>query len=367
MKTILNAFQYTGKFVSCQPYGSGHINDTFLVVTAQKSQLNRYILQKVRRSIFKTPTGLMDNIQKVTTYTKQTILKYGGQPDRESLTLVLTHHGLPYTLDQEGELWRSYLFIDHSICHEKTDDPAVFYEAARGFGQFQLYLEGFDSQSLIETIPDFHHTPNRYRQLKEAMRVNFDHRADQTEQEIAFALERACSASILVDALANQTLPLRVTHNDTKLSNVLFDEKTGQSLCVIDLDTVMPGTALFDYGDAIRYGASAAAEDEKDLSLVYFNLELAEAFTRGYMETAGTLLTDAEVAHMTWAVKIITLENGIRFLADYLLGDTYYKTSYAGQNLDRCRTQFKLVADLENNWQTYQSMVYRISNRPWLL
>lgn len=357
IEQAIAAFAYVGKPTSYELHGLGHINDTYAVTCSQGTTNRRYILQRINKDVFTEPVKLVRNIKLVSDYVRESVREAGGDPDRESLTLIPTHDGMDYYLDAQGDYWRSYIFIEDAICYQTAHDSEIFYNSARGFGRFQLLLDGFDAGLLHETIPGFHDTRRRYEQLRHAISSDKHMRVSHVTQELEFALDRASSAAVLMNELENGTLPLRVTHNDTKLNNVMMDSITKQAVCVIDLDTVMPGTSLFDYGDAIRFGASTAEEDEKDLSLVSIDLKLAEAYTRGFLETAGSIMIDKEVELMTWGAKLMTLECGVRFLADYLNGDTYFKTHYAEQNLDRCRTQFKLVEDLENKWQIYQQMV----------
>ncbi|MDN5315411.1 MAG: hypothetical protein PWP10_4161 [Clostridiales bacterium] len=357
IEQAIAAFAYVGEPTSYELHGLGHINDTYAVTCGQGFASRRYILQRINKDVFAEPVKLVRNIKLVSEYVRESVRSVGGDPDRESLTLIPTHDGLDYYLDSDGDYWRSYIFIEDAICYQTAHDPEIFYNSARGFGRFQLLLDGFDAGLLHETIPGFHDTRRRYEQLRQAIANDKHMRASHIKQEIDFALDRASSAAVLMDELEKGTLPLRVTHNDTKLNNVMMDHISKEAVCVIDLDTVMPGTSLFDYGDAIRFGASTAEEDEQDLSLVSVDLKLAEAYTRGFLETAGSIMIAREIELMTWGAKLMTLECGIRFLADYLNGDIYFKIHRPDQNLDRCRTQFKLVEDLENKWQTYQQMV----------
>ena len=349
---VLRAFRLDAKPVSCEPYGCGHINVTYLAVTESG---RRYILQKINNNTFRDVAGLMENITAVTEF-----LRTKTDDPRGVLTLVKTHDGASY-LHAQDAYWRVYDFVEDSICLQLPETDEDFYQSAVGFGTFQQLLTDFPAAKLHETIPNFHNTPDRYRTLLETLERDPMHRAAQVQPEIEFALARQAEMSAIQNALTAGELPLRVTHNDTKLNNILFDAHTGEALCVIDLDTIMPGLALNDYGDSIRFGASTAAEDEPDVSKVHFDLYLFELYTRGYLEAAGAALTDTEKEYLPWGAKLMTLECGIRFLTDYLQGDTYFKVSRARQNLERCRTQFKLVADMENVWDEMASIVKKYS------
>lgn len=349
---ILRQFCLDAEPASCTPYGCGHINRTYLVATAGG---RCYILQKINHHTFRDVAGLMENIELVTEHLRR------KSPDpRSVLTLIRTKDGKSY-LEADDGYWRVFRFVEDSICLQQPESDADFYESAVGFGTFQQLLSDFPAEKLHETIPNFHNTPDRYRAFHETLTRDPMHRAAQVQPEIEFALARQAEMAALQNALDAGELPLRVTHNDTKLNNILFDAHTGEALCVIDLDTIMPGLALNDYGDSIRFGASTAAEDEPDVSKVHFDLYLFELYTRGYLEAAGAALTDTEKEYLPWGAKLMTLECGIRFLTDYLQGDTYFKVSRARQNLERCRTQFKLVADMENVWDEMASIVKKYS------
>lgn len=357
IRRISLQFRMKGQFVSGQPYGNGHINDTFAVFCKDESGTVRYIVQRINTSIFQNPDQLMANISAVTEYLRKQVIANGGDPDRECLTIVPTKKGETFYRDPVGNSWRCYLFVEKAASHEAAGGPDLFYRSARAFGRFIGQLADYPADTLYETIPNFHHTPKRYEALLEAADSDVKNRKQQVEKELNFALDRQEDAKMLVNLLEKGELPLRVTHNDTKLNNVLLDDVTGEGICVIDLDTVMPGLALYDYGDSIRFGASSGAEDEQDLSKIYVVEELFTAYTRGFLETAGRSLTDKEIDMLPWGAKLMTLECGVRFLTDYLNGDTYFKIHREGHNLDRCRTQFKLVADMEAKWDTLNKIV----------
>lgn len=340
------------------PYGNGHINDTFLLRYKTPENIEKkYILQRMNHNIFKNPQQLMENVVHITEYLRQTILSQGGDPDRETLNVWKTLDGANWYQDTNKNYWRVFPFIENSICLEKVESEKDFYDSAVAFGNFQKMLADFPVQTLHETIPNFHNTVSRFQDFKKAIQEADKNRATLAKAEIAFALDREQDASILTDLLAKGKLPLRVTHNDTKLNNILLDADTHKALCIIDLDTVMPGLSLYDFGDSIRFGASTGAEDEPDLSKVELDLSLFEAFTKGYLEGCAGSLTKTEIELLPVGAKLMTFECGIRFLADFLTGDHYFKVHRENHNLDRAKTQFKLVADMEAKWNEMQSIV----------
>ena len=336
------------------PYGDGHINHTYLTKSRQ------YILQKINTSIFTHPEELMDNIYNVTEHLRKKIIAAGGDPDRETLTIIPTLDGKKFYRTENGDYYRVYKFITDSLCYSITEDPAILYQAARAFGRFQNLLNDFPIDDLYETIPDFHNTRNRFSQLLTAIKEDRSGRLKSVEKEVNFALEQEFIVDTITDAVADGSVPVRVTHNDTKTNNVLFDKATGNGLCVIDLDTVMPGSLLYDYGDALRFGAATAAEDEKDLSLVWFDMAAFRYFSKGYLEEMIQVMTEKEIELLPTSAKILTYECGIRFLADYLNGDTYFKTTREDQNLDRARTQFKLYSDMNNKTDEMNSVIRKL-------
>ena len=345
---VLKAFSLDSKPISCERYGCGHINVTYLVVTESG---RRYILQKINNNIFKDVPGLMGNIAAVTKYLRTII-----SDPRGVLTLVPTTDGADYLEFEDGSFWRVYDFVEQSLCLQAPESADDFYQSAVAFGTFQQQLKDFPAETLCEVIPNFHNTVDRYRIFKEALAADVCGRAASVKAEIDFALAREEEAGTLVNMLAEGKLPLRVTHNDTKLNNVMLDEATRKPLCVIDLDTTMPGLSLYDFGDSIRFGAATAAEDEKDLSKMVMDINLFETYTKGFL-SACPGLTQNERDMLPMGAKLMTLECGVRFLTDYLSGDTYFRTHYEGQNLDRCRTQFKLVADMESKWEEMKRIV----------
>lgn len=357
-KEIFDFFLYEGEFVEANPYGEGHINETFLVETTKKT----YILQRVNNTVFKKPQQVIDNIEAVTEFLREIIIKNGGNPDRETLTLIPTKDGNKCYIDEEGNLFRAYLNVDKTCCYQTVENPDVFYRVAKTFGRFQKLLADFPAEKLYETIPNFHNTVDRYRIFKETLAADKMGRAKEVQAEINFVLEREKDAALVLDAINSGEIPLRVTHNDTKLNNVLVDEKTGDGLCVIDLDTVMPGSMLYDFGDSIRFGASTAAEDETDLSKVSMDLNLFEAYTKGYIEELKDSFTKKELELLAFSAKLMTLECGTRFLTDYLDGDNYFKIHRENHNLDRARTQFTLVKDMEEKMDKMNEIVNKYYN-----
>ena len=345
-------FRIDGEPVSCTPYGNGHINLTYLLVDSTARQ---YVLQCINKAVFHDPEAVMTNVSAVTAH-----LRKSAESPRHVLTLIPTKGDREWLVDEAGEYWRLCDFINDSVCFDTADTLETFRESAVAFGRFQGRLADFPAHTLIETIPHFHDTPWRFSALHEAIKADPCGRVKSVRREIEFALAREPYASTLTALLSAGDLPLRVTHNDTKLNNVLFDRHTRKALCVLDLDTVMPGLSITDYGDSIRFGASSAAEDERDLSKVNFVFPLFEAYTEGFLSACGESLTDCEMSHMRDGAKTITLELGIRFLTDYISGDVYFRIHYEGQNLDRCRTQFKLVEEMEKYWDEMQKSILRI-------
>lgn len=323
-------------------YGNGHINDTYLCEAAP-----RVILQRVNIKVFKNPDEVMQNIFNITEHLKKKITNAGGNPDRETLNVIRTRDGQNfYKLDDEN-YFRMYRFVEDSVSFETVDNPIQLYHAGKAFGRFQNMLDDYPAESLFETIVNFHNTPERVKQLEAAISKNAAGRLKAVQEELNFALDYAKYAAEITSRMEDGSVPLRVTHNDTKLNNVLFDKDTFEGLCVIDLDTVMPGSVLYDFGDALRFGASSGAEDETDLSKIWFDMEKFEQFAKGFLGETASCLTPKEIELLPMSALIMTYECGIRFLADYLNGDTYFKIHKEHHNLYRARTQFKLVKDIE--------------------
>jgi Ser/Thr protein kinase RdoA (MazF antagonist) len=349
LNEVISKFDITN---SIEPYGDGHINDTYLAKADTK-----FILQRINHSIFKNPEKLMENIQNVTEHLGKKIKEEGGDVTRETLTIIKTLDGKSFYKDEDGNYFRMYVFIDNATTYQKIENPMHFYSAAKAFGKFQKNLADFPAESLYESIPNFHNTVSRFEDFKKAVEEDKMGRAKDVQKEIEFAFARAKDCGIIVDAIASGEVPVRVTHNDTKLNNVMIDDATGEGLCVIDLDTVMPGSLLYDYGDSMRFGTNNSDEDDKNLDNVFCRLDLFEAFTKGYMEELRETLTPKEIELLPFSAKLMTFECGIRFLGDHLNGDTYFKIHRENHNLDRARTQFKLVYDMEQKEEEMKKIV----------
>jgi hypothetical protein len=352
---VARQFQITGDFVGAQPYGSGHINDTYCAVFQHADGPTHSILQRINTNIFKQPESLMQNIQRVTQHLAAQVASEADH-DRRVLNLVPARDGRGWLVDSTGNYWRAYRFIEGARSYDTVESTGQAFQAAKAFGRFQQLLVTLPAPPLHETIPDFHNTPRRFAALEQAIAADVAGRAIHAKPEIQFAMAHRPICSVLLDA----NLPVRATHNDTKFNNVLLDDETGEGVCVIDLDTVMPGLVHYDFGDMVRTTTSPAAEDEQDLSKVTMQLPMFEALARGYLATAGGFLTGAERDLLVFSGKLITFEIGIRFLTDYLSGDLYFKVHRDGQNLDRCRTQFKLVESLEQQEKAMERLVRSI-------
>lgn len=358
LQDALNAFDFGGQVVGAVRYGSGHINDTFCVHTQPgEDPCRRFILQRISSAAFHHPEQVMANIVGVTSYLGKVIAEAGGDPTRETMCVYATKDGKNFYTDPEGGAWRVYPFIEDTKCLQSAETPELFAASARAFGRFQQMLKDYPADTLYETIPRFHDTEDRLAKLKAAVAADAMGRVKDVQAELDFVTAREADCSVALQALRDGKLPLRVTHNDTKLNNVLLDRQTGRGVCVIDLDTVMPGLAAYDFGDSIRFGASTAAEDEPDLSRVQFSLPMFEAFTRGFLKEAGQTLGAREIELLPMGAKLMTLECGMRFLADYLNGDKYFRVHRDGHNLDRARTQFKLVRCMEESWAQMADIV----------
>ncbi len=323
-----------------EEYGNGHINNTYLTNTPN------YILQRINTNVFKDPDGVMENIERVTEFLKKKIIAEGGNPKRETMSVIKTADGKCCYKYDDDNVFRVYDFVENTITIEGDTSPETLFNAGKGFGKFQRMLDDFPADTLHETIVDFHNTPKRVEALKVAITEDKAGRAASVQAEIDFALKNAEFADVVVKGIENGSIPLRVTHNDTKINNILFDADTKEAICVIDLDTVMPGSALYDFGDALRMGGSTAAEDETNLDIVHFDPKAFESFAKGYCSEMLPKLTEVEIELLPFSAKLLTYECGIRFLTDYLNGDTYFKIHYENHNLDRARNQFKLVAEL---------------------
>lgn len=348
LKHVLRHFRYQGEYIQAVELQAGNINATYRLSYSGNGKPVDYILQRINTVAFHEPVELMKNVQLVIDHIAAAMARQKVDTDRRILEFIPTDTGSLIYQDDKGGFWRSYIFIDNATAYDRIEDPRHFYEAGRGFGEFQKYLFDFPADKLVETIPNFHNTKKRFFDFVAAVAADKAGRAAALEKEIDFFFDRRKMMSRIVDLIDAGELPLRVTHNDTKLNNVLLDTTTGKALCVIDLDTVMPGSPLYDYGDAIRYGANRAAEDESDLSRISLDMELFKAFTEGFVsETAGAL-TAAELQYLPLGVEVLTCELAMRFLTDYLNGDEYFKVKYPTHNLVRARAQMQLLLDIES-------------------
>ena len=355
IKNTASKFMTDGEPFYCEPYGNGHINHTYLVKCRNSYDKQvRYILQAVNNTVFKQPEKLIDNVCRVTEFLKR------NEPDRRRvLTLVNTEDGGWFFCDREGNFWRMYEFAEDSVCIERPDSKTDFYECAYAFGKFQRDLDGFPADTLFEAIPDFHNTEKRYADFLKALEEDRAARAKSVQREAEFIKSHEKFYSLLSENHKAGILPLRVTHNDTKSNNVLLDAQSRKALCVIDLDTVMPGFSVTDFGDAIRFGANTAAEDEKELDKVGLDMDLFEAYTSGYCDGCEGRLLNSEIMLLPEGAQMMTIECGMRFLTDYLNGDTYFKTDYPEHNLVRCHTQLKLFDDMLAHTEQMKNIVQR--------
>jgi hypothetical protein len=357
LRAISALFQMRADFVESQAFGSGHINDTYCAWYDQAGRRVRYIHQRINPHVFKNPILVMENVARVTAHALDRLLA-DGHPEahRRTLTCIPALDGKPYAIDKDGDLWRTYLFIEGAKSYDEIENNEQAYQAAKAFGEFQKLTADLTGARLYETIPDFHHTPKRLTALEEAIANDIAGHAASVQDEIAFARARAADCSRITDLIASGEIPERVTHNDTKLNNVLLDETTAEGICVIDLDTTMPGSALYDFGDMVRTAAPTTREDNPELTEIGVRLDRFEALVRGYL-SAATFLNASERSHLAFSGKLLTLECGIRFLTDYLSGDTYFKVKRPSHNLDRCRNQFAFVKALEANMPAMERIV----------
>ncbi len=357
---IVRHFCIAGRFIEAAPFGNGHINDTYAVACGLTGErINRYILQKINHFVFREPAALMENIQWVTHHLGEKISAAGGDRFRQTLNLVPTLDGGNLYQDPGGGYWRAYHFIEGSRTYEKAESLQHVYQAAWAFGNFQRLLIDFPAEQLHETIPNFHHTPKRFQAFVDAVQADACHRAAGVRDEIHFIECREQDTRRLVEMSEQGLLPRRVTHNDAKFNHVMIDNRTGKGMCVIDLDTVMPGLAMYDFGDIVRSAAALAAEDEPDSSKAGLSLETFDALAQGYLDAGRSFLNAVEVDHLAFSARLITLEQAIRFLTDYLNGDVYYKVHRRGQNLDRARTQIAMVGDMEVKFEQMVGVVSR--------
>lgn len=354
---IARNFALEGEPKSVVCCNDGHINCTFRLETERDGRTQRYIIQRINTDIFKDPDRLMENIINLTAFLRRKIIAAGGDPLRETLTVIFTGDGKPYYRAENGECWRTYLCISGASAHQTVDRPGLFYKTAKAFGHFQMQLSDYPADTLYESIPNFHNTVSRLQDFREALAADRAGRAAGVREDIELILSRADKCSYIVDRIASGEFPLRVTHNDTKLNNIMIDDETDEGICVIDFDTIMPGSVLYDFGDSIRFGASSAEEDEPDLSKVCIRMELFEEYLRGFIEGLEGSLTRAELLALPMGAYVITYELVLRFMTDYLNGDTYFRIHREGHNLDRARNQMKLVLDMEAHMDEMNAIV----------
>lgn len=360
IKNAFEGFEAGGSIISVSPITAGLINETYLVET---NKAEKYILQKINTFVFKSPEELMQNIVGVTRHLSQKIKSAGGDYKRETLNFLAGKGGKYYFTDEQGGVWRMYIYVDNAVTYNKAKTTATFKSAGRTFGRFMQLLSDYPAHTLHETVVDFHNTPSRYNNLIRAVDADIMGRKKDAQNEIDFVMSRKEDTHILTDLVASGDLPLRVTHNDTKLNNLLFDKATNEGICVIDLDTIMPGLSLYDFGDSIRSGANKANEAEADLSQVGIDLKLFESYVDGFLSMTADSLNDKEIENLAFSAKLMTLECGIRFLTDYLEGDVYFRTDYPGHNLLRAVNQFRLVEDIEKHLDEMNRIVMKYKRK----
>ncbi len=363
IEEILSAYEFEGNYTGYSQITAGHINCTFALQFELNGRNKQYIAQQINTNVFKKPVELMENMVNVTRHLAEKIKENGGDTERETLYALFAKDGKPYHIMPDGSFWRCVNFITDAYSCDTIENPQVFFNAGAAFGDFMSKLADFPGETLHETIPDFHNTKQRFENFLIALENNKSGRKDNVKEEIDFVLQRKEDSAKFVDLIAEGKLPIRVTHNDTKINNIMFDNQSNLGICILDLDTVMPGLSLYDFGDAIRSGAGTAAEDEKDASKMKLNVELYKAYTEGYLSTAGKSLTPEEAENLAFSAKLLTFECGMRFLTDYLDGDVYFHTDYAEHNLVRCRTQFALVKDIEEHMDELNAITSELYGR----
>lgn len=361
LEKIFGNFQAEGTFAEAEPYGSGHINDTFAVSCDKGTEKVRYVLQRINHNIFKKPDELMNNVVRVTRHIRNKLETQGlDDIDRRVLTVIPTREGKSFHVNGDGNYWRLYIFVEGARTYDVMENLDQAYQAAKSLGDFQKMLVDLDGPELFDTIPDFHNGRMRYAAFEQALKADVCGRAKDAAPEVEFLQEHSWIFDVFPNLASSGQIPMRITHNDTKINNVMIDDVTNEGICVIDLDTVMPGLALYDFGDIMRTTLSPTEEDETDLSKVGMRMERFEAILRGYLSTAGDFLNKAEIDHLVFSGKMITLMIGARFLTDHLAGDTYFKIHRENHNLDRCRTQFKLVQSITENEEEMRKLVKEV-------
>ncbi|MDR1817191.1 MAG: aminoglycoside phosphotransferase family protein [Puniceicoccales bacterium] len=358
LRAVIAEFNLHGDYISAKSYGYGHINDTYSAKFSQGGRPLRYIVQRLNRNVFPQPAALMENVSRVCAHLRGRIRESGTlDATRRALTLIPTRAGGDWFVDDAGDFWRCFILIEDVTAYEVVESPALARTAAKSFGTFTRHLEGLPGGRLHEVIPGFHDTRRRFETFEKTLAADPLNRAAGAREEIAFTRERAADCAVIVEALARGEIPERVTHNDTKLNNILVDDFTQEGLCVIDLDTVMPGSALYDFGDMVRSAAAAAKEDETDLSRVACSPQYFEALATGYLDALGGTLNAREKDLLAFSGKLLTFECGMRFLTDHLDGDHYFKISRPGHNLERARNQFAMVRSIESQLSAFEKFV----------
>lgn len=358
LQEISKKFQIYGEILHAETLKIGHINETYTATYDQGGTRVRYIHQKINRNVFKNPVAVMKNVMRVTTHLRKKLeVRNYRDLTRRSLVVIPTRDGKSFYQNGDREVWRTFVFVEGVETYEMVQSPEQAYQAGRAFGEFQSLLVDLPGERLVETIPDFHDTRKRFSALQRAVENDHYNRAKDAKSEIEFALKHEAVVDVILQAMAKGRIPERITHNDTKFNNVMMDVLTGEAMCIVDLDTVMPGCALYDFGDMVRTTTSPTLEDEPDLSKVKMQMPMFKKLAQGYLSTAGQFLTKAEKAHIAFSGKLITFEIGLRFLTDFLSGDSYFRIHRPAHNLDRCRTQFKLVESIEKQEQAMQKYV----------
>lgn len=361
LQEISRKFQIYGEILHAETLKIGHINETYTATYDQGGTRVRYIHQKLNKNVFRNPGAVMKNVMRVTTHLRKK-LEASNVRDltRRSLVVIPTRDGQSFFQNGDSEVWRTFVFVEGVETYEAVQSPEQAYQAGRAFGTFQHLLVDLPGERLFETIPDFHNTRKRFLALQQALQKDHYNRAKDAKPEIEFALKHEPLVDVILQAMAKRRIPERITHNDTKFNNVMLDVVTGEAMCIVDLDTVMPGCALYDFGDMVRTTTSPTLEDEPDLSKVKMQMPMFKKLAEGYLSAAGQFLTKNEKAHIAFSGKLITFEIGLRFLTDYLSGDTYFRIHRPAHNLDRCRTQFKLVESIERQEAAMQKYVDRL-------
>lgn len=356
IRRLIGMFDVYGDFLVATPFGNGNVNDTFQLTFDQGGIRLHYILQRINSNVFKEPIKVMENVARVTSHLLKKIRAAHNETRKRTIRLLNAHDGRPFAFDDAGNCWRAYIFVEHARAYEVLETPEQAFRVAQGFGEFQQQLVDLSGR-LHETIPDFHNTPKRVAALEAAVKADCCNRVKEVRKEIDFVLSRKDETDILLKLNASGDIPERITHNDTKANNILIDDLSGEAVCVIDLDTVMPGLSLYDFGDMVRSGTNPAEEDEINLDKVGMRFDMYKGFYEGFVDAAGKFLTPAEKEYLPFSGKLITLEIGMRFLTDYLSGDVYFKTRRPRQNLDRSRTQFKLVESMEAQMKMMKALL----------